>query len=394
MKRQNALAMLVLLASGVTAGGCASDGRIPQGEFLIEGEVTGVADGLTLRLVSNDGETIRTLQRDTLRGGRFRFRDTISGPAARRLEITSDDPGVPADRLTVWVASGKRTSVEGGDLLVPLWRVRSRIAEQRATNAFQELCPTERRRQMELRAEEHTLLRAGNLWSLDWTKIDSLRALSQPLDSLIQLAELHYMRQAPVTDEWLDRYRYYSSFLLMEPRFGHTELIRSLYARMSEADRATDAGREITDYLNLPEAVEAGDPMADGDLYDLEGRVRHLSEFRGRYLLLDFWSQGCGPCIASLPELETIIERYAGRLEVVSISQDSEKRWKAYVAGKGLKGHQWNELRSGRTGLAAAYRVTGIPFYVVIDPDGKVLQIWKGYGKGILEAKMKELIKP
>ena len=49
--------------------------------------------------------------------------------------------------------------------------------------------------------------------------------------------------------------------------------------------------------------------MADGDLYDLDGNVRHLSEFKGKYILLDFWSQGCGPCLQSLPELEEVTEQ-------------------------------------------------------------------------------------
>mgnify|MGYP003057865721 CR=1 FL=1 len=73
---------------------------------------------------------------------------------------------------------------------------------------------------------------------------------------------------------------------------------------MSEADKATEAGQIITGYMNLPETVNVGDEMADGDLYDLDGNVRHLSEFKGKYILLDFWSQGCGPCLQSLPELE------------------------------------------------------------------------------------------
>lgn len=49
---------------------------------------------------------------------------------------------------------------------------------------------------------------------------------------------------------------------------------------MSEADKATEAGQIITGYMNLPETVNVGDEMADGDLYDLDGNVRHLSEFK------------------------------------------------------------------------------------------------------------------
>ena len=113
---------------------------------------------------------------------------------------------------------------------------------------------------------------------------------------------------------------------------------------------------------------------------------------KGKYILLDFWSKGCGPCVASIPELKEIEEQYKEQLEVVSISSDTEASWKEAVAELKLTGNQWNELRQGTTGLAAAYRVRGIPHYVLIAPDGKVKKMWFGYGKGSLKAKMKELI--
>lgn len=78
---------------------------------------------------------------------------------------------------------------------------------------------------------------------------------------------------------------------------------------------------------------------------------------------------------------------------MVSISVDPEKLWKAYLEKKPLKGNQWNELRKGHTGLAAAYQLTGIPHYVLISPQGKVLWIRTGYGFGMLEKKMEEMVK-
>lgn len=73
--------------------------------------------------------------------------------------------------------------------------------------------------------------------------------------------------------------------------------------------------------------------------------------------------------------------------------EDSKDKWKEFIAQKRMKGNQWNELRKGNTGLGAAYQVRGIPHYVLISPEGKVQQMWEGYGKGSLKEKMKELIK-
>ena len=50
--------------------------------------------------------------------------------------------------------------------------------------------------------------------------------------------------------------------------------------------------------MSLPSVtVKEGDEMADTDLYDLQGNIHHLADYKGKYLLVDFWSRGCGPCM-------------------------------------------------------------------------------------------------
>ncbi len=133
--------------------------------------------------------------------------------------------------------------------------------------------------------------------------------------------------------------------------------------------------------------------MVDGELYDVNDSLRHISEFAGRFILLDFWSSGCGPCVESIPEMEKVIDTYKDRMTVISISEDPKARWKEYVKTKGMGGNQWNELRRGRTGLAVSYQVKGIPHYVLIAPSGKIQDMWSGYGSGSLLEKVKKNLK-
>lgn len=121
----------------------------------------------------------------------------------------------------------KYIQITGEDRLLPLWKVSSEIEEQQATNDFMALCPSERKRSMQWHAQESDLFRAAKGKNIDWKKIDSLRTLYDPLDSLIYVAELNYMKDAPITATWLNNYQSYSSFLQYNPEFGHKELIRS-----------------------------------------------------------------------------------------------------------------------------------------------------------------------
>ena len=269
------------------------------------------------------------------------------------------------------------------------------MPEQQVESEFSKLVLNDRRQMLKYLTERSDLIAAHPNMDFDQSdikKLDSLLKLYLPLYDSIALQELNYMKEAPVTAVWLDRYATYVPFLQWNKKFGHEDLIRSLYDRMSEADRATEEGPLITAYLNLPKPVNVGDKMVDGDLYDVKGNLHHLSEFKGKYIMLDFWSLGCGPCLQSFPELKEVSEMYKDSLEIVSISMDTKESWSDFVERKGLTGNQWNEFAKGTTGLAAVYQVKGILRYVMISPEGIVVGMWSGYGPGSIKEKVQHLI--
>ena len=89
------------------------------------------------------------------------------------------------------------------------------------------------------------------------------------------------MEEAPVSPVWMDRLLLFASMMKYETIMPYKEEVKKLYARMSEADKQTDDGQEITAYVFPPSTVGIGDMMVDGDLYDVNGSLRHISEFIG-----------------------------------------------------------------------------------------------------------------
>ena len=320
--------LLPLLAGALALASCNQTPKVPEGEFLIEGELKNVPDSVVIMLMKEEGRLLSTVAMDTVNQGKFALGGSISSIESQKYDLLCFDDGFPSMQADVWVRSVSYTKVTGKDKLLPLWKITSEVPEQQMVNEFMKLCPEERKESMRLRAQDADLIRSAEV---DRNKLDSLRTLYDSLDSLIYLTELNYMKEIPVTKVWLGKLELYSSFLQWYTEFGHQKLIRSLYDRMSATDKATELGKAITGYMNLPELVDVGDDMVDGDLYDLEGKVRHLSEFKGKYILLDFWSQGCGPCFQSLSEMDFITQQYAGKMEVVSINQDSKEAWKDFV---------------------------------------------------------------
>lgn len=398
MKKKSVWLTACLVAGSMWTS-CTTGPKVAENEFWIEGTLENVEDSVVLRLA--DYEFEQTLL-DTVMGGKFSFRDTITGEARQMLlSTTGNAQGFPGTSVTIWVAPGEKITVKGTDKLLQTWDIQSHLPEQQEENAINAAGFPERKEYLMHLADEYDwfremfVLHAGDaeFEKQGWKKVDSIRAIYEPLDSLINVKELAYLKEAPVGKPWLEHYKMFATRLQWDPDYVHNDQIRALFSRLSDADKQTEIGKEISMYMNLPEPVDVGDEMADGDLYDTDGNLHHLSELKGKYLLLDFWSSRCGPCIASIPELKEIGKLYKDKLVIVSISEDSEEQWKETLKTHQMGGIQWNELRDGRTGLFAAYQVAGIPHYTLISPEGKILKTWEGYGEGVLKTRMKEIFK-
>ena len=368
--------------------------QVPEGEFVIYGELQNMPDSLVIELSQLDRESMHVITSDTVVAGTFVLRDTITDSKACKLFLSIKEPVLFDAYLNVWVKSGACVHITGENRLVSLWRVQSNVPEQRYETAFSLLNLLERKQQLIYMAEMGELHSRSLEAYYDQTiaeKEDSLFRLIRLYRDSMALRELHYMKEAPVTPVWLDRYHTYASFLRWNKDFGHADLIRSLYDRMSESDRATKIGQIITDYVNLPPQVNIGDQMLDGDLYDIKGRVRNLSRFKGKCILLNFWSGESPACMRSFIELEQIIKQYRS-VKVVSICMDPKQQWIDVVKRNQLIGSQWNELKTWRTGLAAAYQVAALPFYVLISPEGVVVDMWGGGEYGSTKKRVQKLL--
>lgn len=114
-------------------------------------------------------------------------------------------------------------------------------------------------------------------------------------------------------------------------------------------------------------------------LPDLQEKDVSLSDFRGKWLILDFWGSWCGWCIKGFPELKAAYEKYKPELEVIGIDcQETPERWKA-----GVERHQlpWVHVylsQEKQTELLGAYGVQGFPTKVIVNPEGKIMNITSG----------------
>ncbi len=109
---------------------------------------------------------------------------------------------------------------------------------------------------------------------------------------------------------------------------------------------------------------------------DLAGRQWTRAELEGRVVLLDFWATWCAPCLAELPHLEELHERYADRgfvLLGVALDTLDRRRLRSFLHRHDVRWPQVHESRGTDGEAARAFGVEAVPSTVLVDRSGRVV---------------------
>lgn len=112
-------------------------------------------------------------------------------------------------------------------------------------------------------------------------------------------------------------------------------------------------------------------------LPDLQGKKISLSDFRGKWVVLDFWGSWCGWCVKGFPALKEAYQKYGDKLVVIGIDcNESEEDWR-----EGVKKHElpWINVYNGMDqALYEAYNITGFPTKAIVNPEGRLIDLTIG----------------
>lgn len=130
--------------------------------------------------------------------------------------------------------------------------------------------------------------------------------------------------------------------------------------------------KELQERLRLMKGSEVGSVAPDFELKDSQGNLVKLSSLRGQYVLIDFWASWCGPCRKEIPNVKKLHAYYGNKgLKVVGVSIDKdESKWRKAIGEEQL---DYLQLWDPSMTTGKLYNYNGIPFIILIDPDGKIL---------------------
>lgn len=108
------------------------------------------------------------------------------------------------------------------------------------------------------------------------------------------------------------------------------------------------------------------------------GGITKLEDLKGKYVFIDIWATWCAPCIAEIPFLKKLEDRYKDKnIVFVSLSVDFQKnreKWKNFIVEKKLTGVQVLADKDWKSQFIRDYGISSIPRFILIDPQGKVVE--------------------
>ena len=290
---------------------------------------------------------------DTVQSGRFAFTLPVEELTVGTLFLEGED--CPDFTFFLMMKPDVTVKLTGTDCFYPLWNVDSPIPEQQTLNRITEHCRDVIKELIE------------NEQNKDWDKLDSI-------NMVLMEQEIDILPSLPVDAASLFVLWRISRPLMQQLK----DLEKSFSARAPKGFE--DQLAEIHTYIYPPHVLQVGEEAVDVEIFDMQGNTHHLLEglSDGRYVLLDFWSIGCGPCRLSEPEMREVCGRMKDKLEIVGINQDNLSTWKNNDFSKSIVWKNWNDGKMGSSVASRYCDVGAVPYYVLISPDKRI--VWKALG--------------
>ena len=297
---------------------------------------------------------------DTVKAGRFDFTLPVEELTEGFFSLMGE--GCPNFNLTLFLRPGVTVKLTGTDCFYPLWKIESPLPEQQTQSRITEHC-----------RDVVTELMQMDLAHAPWAdrEVVEMKYMKQQMDILpslpVDAATIRALWGISMTAKNTKDFPYMEQL---------KELEKTIAARAPKGFEEQLA--EIHNYVYPPRLLQVGDEAVDAELFDMQGQKHHLFEAfsNGKYVLLDFWGIGCGPCMMSEPEMREVYEKMKDKLEIVAINQNKLSEWQKHEFSKRIVGKNWNNAMKD---ISSKYCDMGaIPYYVMISPDKRI--IWKAVG--------------
>lgn len=155
--------------------------------------------------------------------------------------------------------------------------------------------------------------------------------------------------------------------------------LKQFYTALPQAIRQSIYGKRLK--LCLSPIINQGNHYLNFSALDKYGKTVNISDTKGKYVLLNFSSIHCPHSEESMSEIDSLSKKYTEKLQVVTFSLDNKRDWLKGLENNINPGLNISDNKGYFSEPVLRYGVLGIPSFVMIAPDGTIVNKWSGYYK-------------
>ncbi|WP_143305986.1 TlpA disulfide reductase family protein [Chitinophaga vietnamensis] len=372
-----------------------SSSLMAQQPFTINGNIKGLNSKFIYMSYPTGSMNYRT-DSAAVNNGKFIFKGTLSQPTQARLYVDKQKAMYgEGEMLTVFIEPAVMT-LKGENAHFDQLQLTGSASQLEQNELDKARQPVE----VKLKPLSAAYSKAGKAYrdAIKAKKSEAeLNKLKEAADQIKEQMEPYYEQMEKIDKAFIDQHpASYVAANLLRWRVSSMPLQEgeSYYAKMPPALQQSLDGMDIRKELD---GLKMGSPGSEAHGFtktDINGNTIHLSDFQGKYVLLDFWASWCGPCRKGNPHLKSLYAKYKDKgLEIIGVSDDDSKpeAWKKAVEQDGigiwkhvLRGLDWNKRQAGVPNpedISDYYGIHSLPTKILIDPKGVIIGRYGGGGE-------------